>query len=599
MEKRRSTLPLIGGLFVTMAVAVGAAAGAAPDVAHLSARTRDWRNILTGSVIPDQGYCDQPYVIVNKDGSWTCTVTTGRGHEGSRGQHIVSSISTDQGKTWGPLVDIEPETGPEASWVVPRRTDYGRIYGFYTYNGDNIRPGRSDTHGWYCYKYSDDNGKTWSDERYRIPMRETAADRHNGLPEGCPHFWGIDKPKVDNGVVRFAFTKLGKYFLGNGEGFIVRSDNLMTERDPAKINWEILPEGDHGVRVPAFGSIQTEFNHVPLGGNRLYMVYRTTLGYPIHCYSEDGGESWSTPEHMTHTPDGRRIETPRACPKLWRCKNGKYLFWFHNHNGRTFRGRNPVWLTGGILKGGKMHWSQPEILLYHHVPKARGMSYPDLIEQDGRYWVTETQKTAARVHEIPVDLLEGLWGQVEGKPAGAEGAILSLSGDETAPGKTVDLPELPDLSLGGGFSVDTWLKLAGLEAGQTILDSRDDSGCGFAISTGEKGSLVFVMGDGLRNATWTSEPGLLTAGKLHHVVIIADGGPCIISVVRDGVLCDGGPAIQYGWGRFDQKFGSPSGGPLRVAPALKGAVKHVRIYDRYLRTSEAVGNFRVGCPAVR
>ncbi len=39
------------------------------------------------------------------------------------------------------------------------------------------------------------------------------------------------------------------------------------------------------------------------------------------------------------------------------------------------------------------------------------MSYPDLIEQDGRYWITETQKTVARVHSVDPELLEGLWKQ--------------------------------------------------------------------------------------------------------------------------------------------------------------------------------------------
>ncbi len=106
------------------------------------------------------------------------------------------------------------------------------------------------------------------------------------------------------------------------------------------------------------------------------------------------------------------------------------------------------------------------------------------------------------------------------------------------------------------------------------------------------------MNDGRHSATWASDPGVLTAGKLHHAVFTVDGGPCIISVVCDGVLCDGGPDRQYGWGRFDPGFTSPSGGPLRLAPELKGALKQIRVYNRHLRTSEAVGNFQAGCPAV-
>ena len=63
----------------------------------------------------------------------------------------------------------------------------------------------------------------------------------------------------------------------------------------------------------------------------------------------------------------------------------------------------------------------------------------------------------------------------------------------------------------------------------------------------------------------------------------------------DGVLCDGGTSRQYGWGRFSKELGDVSGsGKLQIAPSLKGQLKSVRLYDRYLRTSEAVGNFRAG-----
>ena len=57
------------------------------------------------------------------------------------------------------------------------------------------------------------------------------------------HFWGIDKPKVKDGKVYFAFTKLGKYFMLDGEGWIIESDNLLTERDPDKLAFKLLPDG--------------------------------------------------------------------------------------------------------------------------------------------------------------------------------------------------------------------------------------------------------------------------------------------------------------------------------------------------------------------
>ena len=98
----------------------------------------DPRDICAGWEIPSEGYCDQPYVVQTDDGAWLCTMTTGPGREGQRGQHVVSTRSTDQGKTWAPLVDIEPSGEREASWIVPLRVPGGRVYGFYTYNGDNV-----------------------------------------------------------------------------------------------------------------------------------------------------------------------------------------------------------------------------------------------------------------------------------------------------------------------------------------------------------------------------------------------------------------------------------------------------------------------------
>ena len=44
------------------------------------------------------------------------------------------------------------------------------------------------------------------------------------------------------------------------------------------------------------------------------------------------------------------------------------------------------------------------------------MSYPDLVE-DGGYFLTETQKNIARVHEIDAKLIEGLWSQFDAAEA--------------------------------------------------------------------------------------------------------------------------------------------------------------------------------------
>lgn len=564
----------------------------------VSLAARDPRNVRAGRRIPDEGYCDQPYVVITKEGHWLCTLTTGPGREGHHGQHIVSTISTDQGRTWSKLVDIEPSDGPEASWVVPLATPGGRVYAFYTYNGDDVRTLkgkriRADVIGWYAYRYSDDGGRSWSKERCRLPLRLTACDRGNDWGGKVQIFWGIDKPMAVGGSAYFAFTKLGKFMLDNGEGWFYRSDNILTEPDVAKLRWELLPVGDHGLRASEFGSVQEEHNIVPLSGGALYCVYRTSKGHPCHAYSRDGGRTWTKPQFMTYTPGGRRLKTPRACPMVWRTQNGKFLFWFHNQKGRGHHGRNPVWIAGGIEKGGRIHWSQPEILLYDR-GQINGMSYPDLIEQDGRYWVTETQKTIARVHEIDKALLEGMWNQGKVKTVTRAGLVLSL-GPEGIRGGKAALPKPLDLEETTGVSIELWLTLADLRAGQVILDGRDAKGRGMALSITKGGAIRLVLSDGSAKAAWDCDPGLLQPRKRHHVVAIVDAGPRLISFVVDGLLCDGGPRGNCGWTRYDAALGDISGsGKLKIAPSFTGELSRLRVYRRYLRTSEAIANFHAG-----
>jgi len=585
---RTATLCLSAYLALVSAGAVGAGAEQPPP---------DLRDIRTGSRIPDEGYCDQPYVVITKDGNWLCTLTTGPGREGAGGQHVVSAVSADQGHTWSELVDIEPSSGPEASWVVPLVVESGRVYAFYTYNGDRIdtlraRKIRADVLGWYCYKYSDDRGRTWS-ERHRLPMRVTACDRGNDWQGEVILFWGICKPLAFRGDVFFSFTKLGRYMLEQGEGWLYRSHNLLTETDVTKLHWELLPEGKHGIRNDKFGSVQEEHNLVPLGNGSLYCVYRTTTGYPCHAYSRDGGRTWTTPEPMTYRPGGRRIKNPRACPKIWRCANGKYLFWFHNHSGRGFRNRNPAWITGGVERDGSIHFSQPEILLYDDDPTV-GMSYPDLVEQAGRYWVTETQKRVARVHQIDKRLLEGLWSQGNCRQVAREGLLLELDAGRLAK----PAPALPggiNLAKTGGFALDFWVRLDDLAPGQVLLDSRSEQGTGFAVTTTEKGTVRLDLSDGKTRVAWDCDPGLLRPAKLHHVAVSVDNGPKIITFVVDGQLCDGGEHRQFGWGRFQGNLGDLSGsGTFRIGRSLHGKLHRLRIYSRYLRTSEAVANYHAG-----
>ncbi len=558
--------------------------------------TEDPRRIASGYEIPSIAYADQPYIVVLGDGTWLCTLTTGLGHEGKKGQHIIAARSSDRGETWSEPVAIEPPSGPSASWACPLLTDFGRVYVFYTYNGDEVDLGRNDTHGWYAYKYSDDGGLSWCEKTQRLPYRLTACDTYEKDGQIVTMFWGICKPIAVDGTVFFSFSKLHDYFLIDSEGWLFRSDNILTERDPAKIHWAMLPEGEKGIRHPDYGSVQEEHNLAALSTpGELACVYRTTLGHPAISYSRDGGVSWPQPEPMRYTPGGRIIRNPRACPKIWRCDNGKFLFWFHNHGGLDFNGRNPAWIVGGIEKEGFIHWSQPEILLYHDDPDLR-MSYPDLIEVNGEYYVTETQKEVARVHHIDKTLLEGMWAQVEGREAvvARKGLLLDARREEASAWQQ-EIPTLPSLAQ-GGFTLECFVRLPEIiEDGTPLLDTRTDSGRGVALLAKGAHSIAIEISDGTCQAVWDVDPGLLQPDTTHHVVFIVDGAADIISVVVDGQLCDGHMKRQWGFGRIAPEMDDVNGAS---ALRLDGAVRALRIHGRYLRTSEAVGNYRVSAAAM-
>jgi hypothetical protein len=370
-------------------------------------------NFDEGYSIFDNGYVDQPYIVVLDDGSWLCTFTTSAASEGSSGQHIVSTRSFDKGKTWTDTVRIETPEGPAASWAMPYKTDYGRVYVFYSYNGDNItslngKNIRNDMLGWYCFKYTDDGGEKWS-ERFRIPMRKTEADLNNDWKGDVQIFWGIGKPIDHEGYMTFAFTKLGKYMLEQGEGWFFQSDNINFEKNQDKINWKLLPMGMKGVRNTGFGSVQEEFNLVHINGDTLYSVYRTDLGFIAETKSFDNGKSWSMPDTARHW-DNYPLKNPRACPRIWKTKEGLYLIWFHNHSGTGFANRNPGWVAAGKWEDKGMIWSDPIPLIYSDDKsyETGRLSYPDLIEDGGKYWISVTNKESGRIIPIPGKIIRKL-----------------------------------------------------------------------------------------------------------------------------------------------------------------------------------------------
>jgi hypothetical protein len=553
-----------------------------------SAQPVDPRNITTGSVIPDEFYADQPYIVKTDDGAWLCVITTGPGVEGAGGQHVVSVRSTDRGKTWDKPVDIEPGTGPEASYAVMLKATSGRVYVFYNHNTDNVRQviadkptykdgfnKRVDSLGHFVFKYTDDHGRTWSKERYDIPQRDFEIDRKNPYQGKLKFFWTVGKAFAYKGAGMVPLHKVGGFgegFFTSSEGVLLKSHNILTEKDPKKITWSTLPDGDIGIRAPqGGGSIAEEQSFSVMADGSIFCVFRTIDGYSAHTYSRDGGHTWEPSQYMRYA-DGRLMKHPRAANFAWRTENGKYLYWFHNHGGRFIResprrrtiaydDRNPVWLSGGTEVNGRIQWSQPEIVLYNDDVAMR-MSYPDLVEDAGKYYLTETEKEIARVHEISPELLNGLWAPVAAPSA----------------------PIKPNFPFNNrrhlqSFTLDVWVSDA--KPGTVLLSAP-----GVTLKAIENNAVELTLTDGRTINTWASDP---STEKLRHIVAIVDAGPNVISYVINGKLQDGDVHRQFGWGRISPNMLQIQGmSQLKPGP---GVEKH-QIFDRYLRTAEAIALFQ-------
>jgi hypothetical protein len=618
----------------------------------MSLNDPDFRHISNGKYIPSITYSDQPYMVKAGDGAWVCVLTTGAGKEGDGGQHIIAQRSLDHGKTWIDRVAIEPPEGPEASWAVLAMSPHGRIFCFYTYNADNIRriktvdPAfvqgsptshghypdgychRVDSLGAYVFRYSDDHGRHWSNSRYVIPVREFEIDRQNVTGGKTRFFWNVGKPITSQGCLFLPIHKVGNFgygFFVRSEGALLCSENLLALQDPGLASWVTLPEGQEGLRAPdGAGPVAEEQSFTELSDGTFLSVYRTISGYPAVSCSRDRGKTWNQPDFLRHA-DGRPLKNPRAANFIWRCENGKYLYWFHNNGGPKiqerhtvnasypYEARNPVWMCGGVEydtpEGKRISLSEPEIILYDDDPVVR-MSYPDLLEDGGKYFITETNKNLGRVHELNGRQLEELWIQASGGIVPAPAPVFELIGVD---GGTLDLPktnvapdfpvflardnERPDYggkNLRSGFSLEMELNLDRLDDCQNLLDNRDRYGCGLFVHTSTEGTIEIEISDGQTRISWDTDPGSINTGKRQHLVIVIDGGPHVVSFILDGHFLDGGKDRQFGWGRFSPHFMNATGcGEIRVGHRIFGSMSLVRVYDRALTTSQAVGLYRV------
>lgn len=277
------------------------------------------------------------------------------GHYGRAERKINKMLayrSSDRGRTWqGPIVAFDIDYNQHGFIpFIPRGST--RLYAFGTQPIWDLYSRERGLHenAPIGYRYSDDDGHTWSEARI---IR----------PENDPDFRGMS-------VMRMCETDSGAWLLGSHEGDwsyrpLMTRQYILRSPDQGK-TWTVAPYPRHGGWcVPAFNRMD-EGRPINLGGGKVLLMTRTPEGHLWFLRSDDDGVTWSDPQP---TP----LVHPDAPPMLFHLSDGKTLAAFHHnrHNDFDYTGlsgtkaeqmkdRSEIWLSLSQDEG--RTWSEPRFL---------------------------------------------------------------------------------------------------------------------------------------------------------------------------------------------------------------------------------------------
>ena len=562
---------------------------------------QDIRCIENGSNIKSNNYIDQPYLLKLADNSWLCTYTYSDTAESALDVRIGIAKSLDYGKTW-----TETSSNLDSflcSYSIPFQTSSGRVYIFYSFNNKKVLYYNNsykrmcyEFGGLLAYKYSDDFGKTWSN-RFSVSIPFTNIDFTNQYNGTFNVWWSICKPILANGQMYFAFSKKRWDY---GEGFIANCTNINTEIDPNKLIWNFYPSNlpanlQIGIRNP-IGTVQEEHNIQQLNDGGFCCLSRTNLGYPLICYSHDNAKTWSNPLPVLYS-NGDTIRNPRACPRVFKCDNGKYLLWNHNDS-YTSGHRSIGWLSGGIEKNGVINWSQPEIALYTKAePTFVLMSYPDMIQFGSDYYITETQKKNARINKISPTLLNNLWNQDSLSSEIVDGRLLEIKGDLLSKSLISNI-SIPNFYPMTGYCIQLKLDLSAYSSkapqtyfsmfGKSVLDTV------FRIKRyGEKRFGAELLDSNRVVCSVISGNETINTNNTIVLSFNVDRYAKVFSGMINGILFRGDQRTLQGWSRILQSMNQTySFNKVISVNNTDNNIQQLSIYSRYLTTSEQISNYR-------
>lgn len=327
--------------------------------------TMDWKRTgpdLTVYLPPtpagSDGFNDHFLVDVTPRGDLLAIWTQGS-YEGAPDMRVVSARSTDHGLTWSVPQEVAgcgDVPGLVACFGFPVISRSGRIYCLYNKHLGIKAAGAYITGVMRC-SYSDDDGVTWQPADVVIPFRRTRFDHPDPT---VPCKWIVwQKPVRDSkgrpivGFSRWSslqvFPKPERGFHLDTSSEIMRFDNIDDGPDPEDIKITWLPEEEGVLRVPCpiepeasrGYSLCEEPSIVLLPDDRLFLVVRTVTGRIWYSVSEDDGVTWRKPSVLRYRDDGAEVLHPKSPCPLYALQDGRFLLFFHNHDGFGYGARGP------------------------------------------------------------------------------------------------------------------------------------------------------------------------------------------------------------------------------------------------------------------
>lgn len=359
--------------------------------------TDEWQRTKPDLVLflplkPVSPHGDNEHLIINftpNSGEMLATWSTGT-YESAADTHTVYCHSKDGGEDWtSPQALPGTADGPllGGRWGFHIVSRSGRIY-FFCNRCIGYWSTSYSTDGLMRCMFSDDDGHTWNPGG-DIPVRRREGYDHPDPTVPCG--WIVWQPAIRDAksrwivgftrwssVQKFPRPRSGYHLDSRSE--LMRFENLDEGPHPKDLRITWLPEGD-SISVPCpvepekskGYSLAEEPAVVLLPDGRLFLTMRTRTGHIWFTVSEDDGVSWRPTEILCQRDGGAEMLHPKSPCPLYRLANGKYLLFFHNHDGTGYGGagpqdmdaRRPIFMAVGEFRD-EAHqpiwFSQPKLL---------------------------------------------------------------------------------------------------------------------------------------------------------------------------------------------------------------------------------------------